>query len=191
MSTLSINALTVVLFPANCLVPDLKPQVSQELPNTMREVASQARRLEAANLTGLNPGRAEAHASAVSFTHVPNRSAIAQQFSAVDRRTAPVSDSGGSSSSGSGSGASSHSGSGGGGGNGGGNGNNRGNSSSRPRPRCEYPKCHKPLGHTTERCFQKKRDRSKQQYFRKNVQNVLPGSKIYGQTSRQDRLVEP
>ncbi|CAN0544250.1 unnamed protein product, partial [Ectocarpus sp. 12 AP-2014] len=43
------------------------------------------------------------------------------------------------------------------------NGNNRGGgNSSRPtpreRPRCSHPSCRKPLGHTTETCFQRKRE---------------------------------
>ena len=89
-------ALFVVLF-CNGVVPGIKLLASQEPhPKTMADAVAYFRRLEAANLTGLNAGRAEAHASAVSFTHVSNRSAIAQQFSAVDRRTAPVPDGGGS-----------------------------------------------------------------------------------------------
>lgn len=101
-------------------------------------------------LTGLNPGRAEAHASAVSFTHVPNRTAIAQQFG-VDRRAA--SGSGGFGSGGSGSGGRST-----GGGGGSSSAGHRNNGPSRQRPRCTYSKCRKPLGHTTDRCFQKQRD---------------------------------
>eukprot|EP00903_Cladosiphon_okamuranus_P005743 g5699.t1 len=80
------HALTIVLF-RNGLVPDIKLLASQEQPpKTMREALSQARRLEASNLIGLNPGRAYAHASALSFTHVPNRSAITQQYESIPLR---------------------------------------------------------------------------------------------------------
>eukprot|EP00903_Cladosiphon_okamuranus_P010229 g9688.t1 len=80
------DALTVDL-SLNGLVPDIKLLASQERPpKTTQEAVSQARRLEASNLTGLNPGRAYAHASAMSVTHVPNRSAIAQQYESIPLR---------------------------------------------------------------------------------------------------------
>ena len=149
-------ALSVVLF-RNGVVPGIKLLASQEPhPKTMADAVTQLRRLEAANLTGLNPGRAEAHASAVSFTHVPNRSAIAQQFDAVDWRTAPVT--GGPSSVSSGSGGST-SGARATGGNGGSStGGGRGNGQSRSRPRCTWEHCDKPLGHTIDRCYKKRRE---------------------------------
>ena len=143
-------ALSIVIF-RNGVVPGIKLLANQEPHRkTMTDAVAQLRRLEAANLTGPNPGRAEAHASAVSFTHVPNRTAIAQQFG-VDRRAA--SGSGGFGSGGSGSGGRSA-----GGGGGSSSAGHRNNGPSRQRPRCTYSKCRKPLGHTTDRCFQKQRD---------------------------------
>ena len=173
------DALTVVLF-RNGLVPDIKLLASQEQPpKTMQEAVSQARRLEASNLTGLNPGRADAYASALSFTHVPNRSAIAQQYDSIGLRdksglvgSGSTSGSGAGSrgntgsSSGSGAAANANSGRGGGrsgnGGRGGGGNANanagRGNRHTAPRPRCTYARCKKPLGHTYETCYQRQRE---------------------------------
>eukprot|EP00752_Nemacystus_decipiens_P011965 g10606.t1 len=127
----------------------------------MKDAVSQARRLEASNLTGLNPGRADSYASAVAFTQIPNRSAIAQQYTAVKLRAA---ESGASSGAASGAGFSTGNsrnnggggtGGGGGGGGGGGSGNNNRN---RNRPRCTYPGCRKPLGHTIDVCYQRQRE---------------------------------
>eukprot|EP00903_Cladosiphon_okamuranus_P021645 g19899.t1 len=106
------DALTVVLF-RNGLVPVIKLLASQEQPpKTMQEAVSQARRLEASNLTGLNPGRAYAHASALSFTHVPNRSAIDQQYESIPLRAVSVTGDSGAGESGSRAGSSGNAGSG-------------------------------------------------------------------------------
>ena len=93
-------ALSVVLF-RNGVVPGIRLLNSQEQqPKTMSEAVAQLRRLEAANATGSNTGRTNAHVSATSFTTVPNGTAIAQQYGAISLRAA--SGSAGSSSGGSG-----------------------------------------------------------------------------------------
>lgn len=138
-------ALAVVLF-RNGFVPGIKILAQQEKhPKTMNEAVAQLRRLEAANLSGTQTRRVSAHVSANSFTHVPNRTAIAQQYSAVSLRAA-------SGSAGSSSGNSSS-----------------GKAGARPktnkphkakskggtdsRPKCTHPTCIKKLGHTVEQCF--------------------------------------
>ena len=147
-------ALFVVLF-RNGVIPGIKLLACQKpYPKTMTDAVIQLRRLEVANLTGLNPGRANVYASAMSFTHVPNRTAIAQQFAAVDRRSASGVAGSGSNSIGSGR----HS----AGARGGGAGDSAGDGrSNRPRPKCSHPGCRKPMGHTTDRCFQKQREEAK------------------------------
>ena len=130
--------LSVVLF-RNGVVPGVKLLASHEpYHKTLTDAVAQLRRLEAVNFTGLNPGRVDAYASAMSFTYVPNRTAIAQQFVAVDRRSA----SGGARVGGAG-------------------GFPRSGRSNRPRPKCTYPGCRKPMGHTTDRCLQKQRKEAK------------------------------
>ena len=141
-------ALAVVLF-RNGFVPGIKILAQQEQhPKTMNEAVAQLRRLEAANLSGTQTSRVNAHVSANSFTHVPNRTAIAQQYSAVSLRAA-------SGSAGSGSGNSSS-----------------GKSSARPnkphkakakggtgtRDKCTHPTCISKLGHTVETCFTRLRE---------------------------------
>ena len=142
----SYAALSVVLF-RNGVVPGIKVLASQEpYPKTLIDAVAQLHRLEAANLTDLNPARADVHASAMSFTYVPNCTAIAQQFAAVERWS--VSRFAGSGSSSFGSGGRSAGARGGSTG-----GSSRGGRSNRPRPKCSHPGCRKPMRHTTDRCF--------------------------------------
>lgn len=181
------NALSVILFQHGLKASIQCLALSDPPPTTLTKAIERARRHEAANLTGLN----HRTVSAVDFTHVPNRTAIAQQFTAVSQGQQASGGSGSASgASPSNSGASSSAGGAGGGGSGGGgtgggtgSGNSRGNpgggrgngggkgkhptrahnrnhNSNANRPVCTYPGCLKPLGHTEEKCYQKKREQS-------------------------------
>ena len=80
-------ALSVVLF-RNGVVPGIRLLASQEHPKTMSEAVAQLHRHEAANFTGSNTSRINAHVSATSFTIVPNRTTIAQQYDAISLQAA-------------------------------------------------------------------------------------------------------
>ena len=152
-------ALSVVLF-RNGVVPGIRLLASQEQhPKTMSEAVAQLRRLEAANLTGSNTGRTNAHVSATSFTTVPNRTAIAHQYDVISLRAA--SGSAGSNSGGSGSGRF---------GSGGPKSNSfkgqspkgdkspKGVGTDKERPRCTHPTCKSKVGHWLEECLTRQRE---------------------------------
>lgn len=83
------QALSVILFQ-NGLPPAIRsPFMSERPAQTIREAVDRARRHEAANLMGNNPNST---VSAMSFTHVPNRTAIAEQFTSTQprRQSRPV-----------------------------------------------------------------------------------------------------
>ncbi len=145
------QVLLVVLF-RNGFIPAVKVLAQQEQhPKTMTEAVAQLRRLEAANLTGTNTRRVNAHASATAFTHVPNRTAVAQQYSAVSLRAASG-NAGDSTSGGS-------------------------TSSTKPKPKaskakgkggsgtvpvCTHPTCVSKVGHDVSTCLTRLREESKE-----------------------------
>ena len=162
-----IEALRIVLY-RNAVVPELQCLARHEPPpQTMRDAVDQARRLEQSNLTGQSPSGNRVTVSAVSYAHPSTPAPISQQFTVHQRNrntTKKSSPSSGGSGGGGGTGGSGGGGGGGGATNGGGGGgasrDNR-RRSDENRPRCTYARCTKPLGHTYERCFQRKRDEGK------------------------------
>ena len=151
-------ALSVVLF-RNGVVTGIRLLASHKLPKTMSAFIAQLRRLEAASLTGSNTSRINAHVSATSFTTVPNRTAIAQQYDAISLRAA--SGKAGSRSGGSGSG---------GAGSSGPKGKffkskspmgdklSKGARTDKERPRCTHPTCKNKVGHWLEECWTRQRE---------------------------------
>ena len=152
-------ALSIVLF-RNGVVPGIRLLASQEQHSkTMCEAVAQLRRLEAANLTGSNTSRINAHVSATSFTTFPNRTAIAQQYDAISLRAA--SGKAGCSSGGSGSG---------GAGSSGPKGKSfkgkspmgdkfpKGARTDKERPKCAHPTCKSKVGHWLEECWTRQRE---------------------------------
>ena len=75
----------------------------------------------------------------MAFANVPNRTAIAQQFQAIPLRTAAAKAN--PSSAGASSGRS-----------------GKGKATGGNCPKCTHPTCDKKLGHTTEKCFTRKRE---------------------------------
>ncbi|CAN0558306.1 unnamed protein product, partial [Ectocarpus sp. 12 AP-2014] len=169
------QALVVILFQ-NGLVPNIRSKVLDKKPvRALRDAIDRARRTESANLSGETPA-----VSAVSLTPVTSRSRLSQKFDTARQnrgrtqsfRSAPASGGGPSTTSRSTPR----------------NGNNRGGSNSsrstpRERPRCSHPSGKKPLGHTTETCFQRKREEA--QAAKSRRENTRPMAK---RSCAEDRI---
>ena len=174
---LPYSALSVILFQRG-LIPFIKClSLSDNLSSRSVKLSIALAVMRLPTSPGANPNVNTV--SALSFTHVPNRSSIAQQFlhrtqtqakrqpntlrdtrvfkkspggsnPRVSRggpgRTGPANTQGGGSASGGGSSSGGRSGR-------GGSANNEG----KARPRCTSPGCKKPIDHTVEMCFQRKR----------------------------------